>query len=102
MGPEVVAFGIPFHEPANSRMMGDDVTISTISGLGEPLSSIKSSHKTGHSELMNMSLKSSTKTAGHSDLMNMSLKSSTKTAGNSELMNMSLKSGMSLTDSLRL
>lgn len=100
MHPEEVAFGIPFHEPTNSRMMGDDVTISTISGLSEPLSSIKS--KAGHSELMNMSLKSSTKTVGHSDLMNMSLKSSTKTAGNSELMNMSLKSGISLTDSLRL
>merc|ERR1712176_793091 len=78
--PEDVAFGIPFHEPSNSRMMSDDVTISTISGLSEPYSSVKY----GNSELMNMSLKSSRNT------------------GTSELMNMSLKSGISLTDSLRL
>lgn len=97
---EEVAFGNAFHEPNNSRMMGDDVTISTISGLSEPLSSIKSGSKFGHSELMNMSLKSSTKTGGHSDLMNMSLKSSNK-SGLSDLMNMSLKSNISLTDSLR-
>merc|ERR1712176_73812 len=91
-----VAFGIPFHEPSNSRMMSDDVTISTISGLSEPYSSVKY----GNSELMNMSLKSS-RNMGASELMNMSLKSSRAT-GNSELMNMSLKSGISLTDSLRL
>jgi len=101
--PDEVAFGIPFHEPANSRMISDDVTISTISGLSEPLSSVKSvkTNRTfGNSELMNMSLKSS-RAAGNSELMNMSLLSS-RNAGNSELMNMSLKSNISLTDSLRL
>lgn len=98
--PNEVAFGIPFHDPTNSRMMGDDVTISTISGLSEPYSSVKSNRTFGNSELMNMSLKSSRAT-GNSELMNMSLKSSRAT-GNSELMNMSLKSNISLTDSLRL
>jgi len=101
--PDEVAFGIPFHEPTNSRTMGDDITISTISGLSEPLSSVKSAKTNrtlGNSELMNMSLKSSRAT-GNTDLMNMSLFSSRAT-GNSELMNMSLKSNISLTDSLRL
>jgi hypothetical protein len=120
--PNEVAFGIPFHEPANSRTMGDDITISTISGLSEPLSSVKSAKTNrtlGNSELMNMSLKSS-RVTGNSDLMNMSLYSSRATGnsdlmntslyssraagstGNSELMNMSLKSNISFTDSLRL
>lgn len=101
--PDEVSFGIPFHEPANSRMISDDVTISTISGLSEPMGSVKSAKTNrtlGASELMNMSLKSS-RAAGNSELMNMSLFSS-RNAGNSELMNMSLKSNISLTDSLRL
>lgn len=48
--PEEFAFGMEFH--------GDDNTISTISGLSEPVSSIKSGTGRGMSDLMNMSLKS--------------------------------------------
>lgn len=48
--PEDFAFGMGFH--------GDDNTISTISGLSEPVSSIRSGTGRGMSDLMNMSLKS--------------------------------------------
>jgi len=74
-----VAFGMAFYEPNNSRLIGDDNTVSTISGLSEPLSSIKSGRASGTSDLMGR-----------------------QSAGASDLMNMSLKSNFSLTDSLRL
>lgn len=70
-----------FYDPNNSRHMIDDITISTISGLSEPLSSIKSGRPSGTSDLMGSGRPSS---------------------GASDLMNMSLKSNFSLTDSLRL
>lgn len=70
--PDDLAFGMAFHDPVAPRMISDDNTISTISGLSEPISSL--------------SLKSA-RASG---------------TGTSDLMNMSLKSGISLTDSLRL
>mmetsp|Transcript_5754 Transcript_5754/g.14377 ORF Transcript_5754/g.14377 Transcript_5754/m.14377 type:complete len:528 (+) Transcript_5754:156-1739(+) len=70
-----------FYDPNNPRHMSDDITISTISGLSEPLSSIKSGRPSGTSDMMGSGRPSS---------------------GMSDLMNMSLKSNFSLTDSLRL
>merc|ERR1719330_2094891 len=67
-----------FHD--NSRHMSDDITISTISGLSEPFSSIRSGRPSGTSDMMG----------------------SRPSSGASDLMNMSLKSNFSLTDSLRL
>merc|ERR1712070_798878 len=61
-----------FHDPTNPRIITDDNTISTISGLSEPISSIVSG------------------------------RASSSVNRASDLMNMSLKSNISLTDSLRL
>lgn len=70
--PEELAFGMAFHDPTNPRIITDDNTISTISGLSEPISSIISG------------------------------RASSSVNRASDLMNMSLKSNISLTDSLRL
>lgn len=53
--PEEFAFGMEFHNPNDPKITSDDKSISTISGLSEPVSSIRSSRV---SDLMNMSLKS--------------------------------------------
>ncbi|VEU34824.1 unnamed protein product [Pseudo-nitzschia multistriata] len=51
-----IAFDRTFHEP--NRMMGDDNTLSTISGLSEVISSNMGSANNPTSSLMNMSLRS--------------------------------------------
>jgi len=71
-----------FFDPNNSQHMSDDITISTISGLSEPVSSITSGRPSGTSDLMGGSSRPS--------------------LGTSDLMNMSLKSNFSMTDSIRL
>lgn len=79
-----LGFGLSYQ---NERMIGDDNTISTISGLSEPISSL------------------TTKSARSLNRMNSYglIDSNNRTnSGYSDLMNMSLKSNISLTDSLRL
>merc|ERR1712157_124972 len=75
-------FAMGFYDPNNPQHMSDDITISTISGLSEPVSSLISGRPSGTSDLMGGSSRPS--------------------CGASDLMNMSLKSNFSLTDSLRL
>jgi len=77
--PDDPTFGMTFYDP-NSREISDDNTISTISGLSEPVSSIRSGRPSGASDLMG----------------------GRYSVGTSDLMNMSLKSNFSLTDSMRL
>merc|ERR1712157_136190 len=74
-------FAMGFYDPNNSQHMSDDITISTISGLSEPVSSLTAGRPSGTSDLMG---------------------SGRPSIGTSDLMNMSLKSNFSLTDSLRL
>jgi len=60
--PDDVAFGRAFHDPLGENLMnpGDDNTVSTISGLSEPVSSNMMGSGNGNSSnLMNMSFKSS-------------------------------------------
>jgi len=60
--PDDVAFGRAFHDPLGENLMnpGDDNTVSTISGLSEPVSSNMMGSGIGNSSnLMNMSFKSS-------------------------------------------
>lgn len=93
--PDDIAFGMSFNDPINPNMISDDNTISTISGLSEPVSSLTQRSSTGSrgpsfrvSDLMNMSMKSN---AGRPSM-----------GTSSDLMNMSVKSNFSLTDSFRL
>jgi len=71
-----------YFDPNNPQHMSDDITISTISGLSEPVSSLTFGRPSGASDLMGSSGRPS--------------------SGTSDLMNMSVKSNFSLTDSLRL
>lgn len=92
--PDDIAFGMAFNDPINPNMISDDNTISTISGLSEPVSSLTQRSSTGSRPSFRVS-----------DLMNMSLRSSTgrpSMGTSSDLMNMSVKSNFSLTDSFRL
>jgi len=93
--PDDITFGMSFNDPINPNMISDDNTISTISGLSEPVSSLTQRSSTG----------SRGPSFRVSDLMNMSMKSSTgrpSMGTSSDLMNMSVKSNFSLTDSFRL
>jgi hypothetical protein len=79
-----LGFGLSFQ---NERMIGDDNTISTISGLSEPISSLttKSARSSGRMSGYGLTDSNNRTSSGYSDLMNMSL-----------------KSNMSFTDSMRL
>merc|ERR1712025_418801 len=82
--PGDLGFGLSFQ---NERMIGDDNTISTISGLSEPISSLTTKSARSASRMSGYGLTDPVNRTG---------------SGYSDLMNMSLKSNISLTDSLRL
>jgi len=90
-GGSELPFGMQFHDPNGAKMssIGDDHTISTISGLSEPVSSLKSGMR--NSDLMNMSLRS----------INEPAPSVRSGRGNSDLMNMSISSNLSFATRLR-
>merc|ERR1711971_396226 len=102
--PDDVAFGRAFHDPEGQNLMspGDDNTVSTISGLSEPISSNMMGSGIGNSSnLMNMSLKSNFSLNNSLRLNNLKGVTSNNNNNSKQLCDPMGMSGMGLSGSIK-